>query len=360
MYNDYFKFTGLNIFNLLVPQQGVTWVFEAIKLGFPSVGDIRITAFSAPIIIAGIYIFLKTRFALDELSKSVLCVFMISLYLSFGPTLQLPNFAKIDFSNISESLTVFSIEKFYLIPTGSELIYKYLPGFNSMRVTFRWVALAIFMLWLFVVINTREKSIVDKKIVFFFLLSILISTPNLFSWVNYSIHQRVLFAELELKFVIPLSKLIKEGEVVAFLPWTNDMAVPYAASRGNYRTLNVAGDKNILSAKSNWPDLFAKFGDISSANITASDAPVVVSILANREADVIVIPNIIKLWGLNNLPCTVMGPIKQEVEKVKLRGEGFICPDSMLIFDPAIIKALSLDKRLDLLEYDYFTVVRLH
>jgi hypothetical protein len=360
IYNDYFSITGLNLFNLLVPQQGVSWAFEAVRLGVSGAGDIRMAAFSAPILLLAMYMALKMRGTVDDLGRSVLCVSALALFLSFGPHLQFPQLSQLDFSNISVSLTAFSFEKFYLIPTGSELLYKYLPGFNSMRVTFRWVALAIFMWWLFVVINLRPKATVNRRIALFLLLSVAVCTPNLLSWANYSINQRDLFSEVESELVTPLNALIEKNEIVAFVPWTNDMVVPYVASRGGYVTLNIAGDKNILRAKSAWPANFTALGHVLLKAITAADAPKVVSILASGEANVVVIPNIIRLWGVNELPCAAINMKNDGLVKAKPRGEGFICPSQMLTYDPAVVTALRSDNRVSVVEREYFTLVRLH
>ena len=81
----------------------------------------------------------------------------------------------------------------------------------------------------------------------------------------------------------PLSGLIDGDEIVAFAPWTNDMVVPYAASRGGYVALNIAGDKNILNAKPDWPTNFAVLGHMLLKVITAADAPKVASILIGGE-----------------------------------------------------------------------------
>lgn len=359
IYNDYFSITGLNLFNLLVPQQGVSWIFEVMRLGVPGVGDIRMAAFSAPILLLAVYVALRMRSAVDDLGVSVLCVSILALFLSFGPRLQFPHLSQLDFSNISVSLTAFSFEKFYLLPTGSEFIYKYLPGFNSMRVTFRWVALAIFMWWLFVVVNLRSREVASKKMAFCLLLSIAICTPNLLSWINYSVGQRDMFLEVESELVIPLGALIEEDEVVAFAPWTNDMVVPYAASRGGYVTLNIAGDKNILRAKSGWPVNFTALGHVLLKAITAADAPQVVSILASGEADVVVIPSIIKLWSVNELPCAAINMKNEGLVRAKPRGEGFICPSQMLAYDPSVVAALRADDRISVVEREYFTLVRL-
>lgn len=357
-YNGYFSFTGLNLFSLLVPQQGASWIFDILNLGVPSTGDIRITAFSAPILFLAVYMALKLKGGVAKLSVSVVCVSIIALFLSFGPHLQFPRLSQVDFSNISTSLTVFSLEKFYLIPTGSELLYKYLPGFNSMRVTSRWVALAIFMLWFFVVINLRSIVSVDKKFALFLLLSIAMCTPNLASWMDYSVRQRALFLEVESKFVSPLGDLIEKDEVVAFVPWTNDMVVPYAASRGGYVALNVAGDKNILSAKSNWPMNFASLGHMLLKSITVADTPKVVSILMSGEADVVVIPKVKNLLSLEDLPCLAISKKDEGLSKVKPRGEGFICPGQMMAYDPAVVGVLRSDSRISVLESEYFTLVR--
>lgn len=358
-YNGYFSITGLNVFNLLVPQQGVSWIFEAAGIGVPAVGDIRMTAFSAPIIFLALYMCVRSRRGVDGLSKGALLVFVVALFLSFGPHMQFPRFSQVNFSEISVSLTSFAFERFYLIPTGSEFIYKYLPGFNSMRVTFRWIALAIFMLWLFVAINVRKVDSGNGKVAFFLLLSIVISTPNLSKWVDYSTGQRDLFLEVESKFVIPLGQSIRQSEVVAFVPWTNDMVVPYAASRGGYVTLNIAGDKNIMSAKASWPVNFNAFGHMLMKNITAADAPKVSSILLAGEADVVVVPNIAKLLSLQELPCMAINVSDEALKKSKPRGEGFICPSQMMSNNPAIVAALRSDSRLDISENGYFTLARL-
>ena len=62
--------------------------------------------------------------------------------------------------------------------------------------------------------------------------------------------------------VSSLSEHTDKHDVVAFLPWDNDMPINLIAALADIKTPNIGGDKNIKQAQEAWPEKMIPLGGI--------------------------------------------------------------------------------------------------
>ena len=147
-----------------------------------------------------------------------------------------------------------------IAPTGSAWISENLPGFRSMRATYRWSALGIFGLWMLLVLligkNHPKCNIVAGGV----LIGLIgLNLPNLSRhWAN-QVAFRKMFFDIDAELVASLEKSLHRDEMALFLPYGNDFLVTYMAPALGIRTYNIGGDKNLNEARKHWPITMKKF-----------------------------------------------------------------------------------------------------
>jgi hypothetical protein len=121
---------------------------------------------------------------------------------------------------------------------------------------------------------------------------------------------------------------------VAFLPYRNDVFVNYLASRINFVTYNIGGDKALSAAKKHWPETMANFrmGQIGKYFFQRS-----LMLLAEGDVDAIVLPYIDLLKSAHSWPA----PLKYKD-----------------ILKPVITK-LTESRYVEIVEREFYAVVRL-
>jgi len=298
---DFFRAWGVDVVFLLAPSKGVHWIMDLIGVStyrskeyFWGDASVWSTSFCAPIILSGIFSF----FALRPKTKyiyyfSLLTIF--GIYMSLGPSLKFNSHKPIGYETISEMPEVYSIT-----PTGSSVLSSNLPGFIHMRSSYRWLALGVFGAWMLSLsalsLNGRKRKVYGGV---FLSLVTLLNLPKLPEKLKGYINNRDAFLALESDFIDDMSEFVSPGEKLAFLPWRNDFLVNYVASKLKVITYNVGGDKNFNRARSHWPATMRKF---PMATIDEYFANRVLLLLANKEADVVILPYIDMLWAAHRWP----------------------------------------------------------
>src|SRR5690606_24110078 len=130
---------------------------------------------------------------------------------------------------------------------------KNLPGFSSMRASYRWLALTAFNTWLLLLISLHKIGRRNRFMLCLPLLAIAFQLPNLSAKLEGGKSLRRQFFALEHDLVYPLSHDLKAGEKVLFLPWRNDFLANYIGALLKLTTYNIGGDKNLEEARRNWP-----------------------------------------------------------------------------------------------------------
>lgn len=298
---DFFRGWGADISFFLIPSTGMHLVPDLLGLSIPRTeqhffGDasVWITTFSLPLILSAILMLiigLKNIF----LRKPLIIIAVLAFYMALGPSLKFN-------SQKPEGMVQRTMpSEFAIMPTGSGFISNYLPGFKSMRASYRWTSLGVWALWMLVVLSLSNKSSRSHLVIGASAL-ILITTlniPDLSKKIAEYKHNRVSFMQIDNHLVDDMRDLIHQREKVVFLPWRNDFLVNYLASRLDIYTYNIGGDKNLMEARRHWPETMLRFPMARTHENFFSD---ILAVLVNGDTDVIVLPYIDMLWAAHRWP----------------------------------------------------------
>jgi hypothetical protein len=207
-------------------------------------------------------------------------------------------------------------------PTGNEILFEHVPGFNNMRAVYRWSALGMFGFWALILLLLVQKRSSNARYIVIVTIGFLIlnNLPNLsHQWQVYQ-NNRSMFLQIDNDLVKPLSQELRPGEKVAFLPYRNDFLVNYLAPTLGIQTFNIGGDKNLEEARKNWPEIMQGF---KMGQLDPGFSGRIALLLTEGEATAVVLPYFDMLlaahyWPIENCYQTEFEPILQEIEAYKL------------------------------------------
>ncbi|MBF6648509.1 hypothetical protein [Methylobacter sp. BlB1] len=303
---DFFRGWGVDLTFLLIPTEGIHWLPDLIGWSIPRSEDVFFgdasvwtTSFSIPVIIGSIwaafYIFGKKKITIG-----LILVAAFGFYMALGPSLKVNSVKP-----IGEEVGVMMAEKYSIAPTGSALLSEYLPGFKNMRASYRWGALGVFSAWMLIVLamSSDNKRTISAGAALVISVITFLNLPNLPQKLKSDIKHREQFLSLDAELIEEMRKIVSPHEKVAFLPWRNDFLVNYVASQLNIVTFNIGGDKNLLEARSHWPEIMHQF---PKESVDYGFADRVLLLLAKNEADVVILlPYIEMLWESHQSPYLV-------------------------------------------------------
>ena len=298
---DFFRGWGLDLSFVAIPTKGVLWLWDTLGLSIPRsstqfFGDasVWITTFSLPLIIFGLLAWVLTR-KKSKLATCFLIIAILGFYMALGPSLKIDS-TKPDYWN-----SPLMPAELAIAPTGSALLSEYVPGFNNMRAAYRWSALGMFGFWaLILLLLAQRRSIRSRSIVILIIFFLIVNNfPDLsHQWQEYK-NNRSMFLKIDNDLVEPLSKDLKAGEKVVFLPYRNDFLVNYLAPKLEIKTFNIGGDKNLEEARENWPTIMKEF---KMSQIDTGFSTRIAHLLIKGEVDVVVLPYIDLLWAAHSWP----------------------------------------------------------
>jgi hypothetical protein len=248
---DVFRAYGDDISYFFIPTQNLYWIWDLLEISinrnaFNHFGDGSIwrTTFILPTVIAA----LSAITSKHSLRSVFIVAAVVGIYLSLGPTLKFFTLRPLDGP-------VHMPDTMGLFPTGSALLDRYVPGFNVMRASYRWIALALLGLWSLVVLAATSPW--GKRHFFggcFVLCALIIlNLPHIGKKIEQGTAYRESLIKLDRELVAPLREILPEKSRVMFLPATNDFGLTYVAPRAKLYACNIGGDKNIAMAKPSWP-----------------------------------------------------------------------------------------------------------
>jgi hypothetical protein len=304
---DFFRAWGADIVMMLIPSAGVSWLCDSLHLSAPRTdqqffGDASVwmTTFSAPFLIIGIIGFLKMRrhpFALPSL-----LVFLCGFYFALGPSLKVNSVRPTTAEKMRPAPPNGRLmpKSLALIPTGSSLFDKDIPGFNSMRATYRWSGLMFVGLYGLAVLLSKGLAEEKRRLIASGLpcVIILLNMPNLPQRLANGIYYRASMEQMA-SDLNTLDSQIGPGHRVVFYPLGNDFIVNYLAARGRYYTYNTGGDKNLDVASRSWPASVLNF---FSAPPDENLDREIAKLLLSGDADAVVLPYFDKLINASEWP----------------------------------------------------------
>ena len=283
---DMFRGWGLDLSFIATPTTGILWLPDFLGLSQTRSGEIYygdasvwVTTFSLPIILLGSWAWWKSKQRF-KIVTGVFCIALLSYYMALGPSLKI-NSIKPEYLNLQVMPAELAIA-----PTFNAWISENIPGFNTMRASYRWSALGIFAFWLLFTISLARKDNSRRFAVVGLIFLILLNMPNFQIKWKKSVADRNMLQQIDQQLVTAFKQHIHPGEIVSFIPWGNDFFANYLAPKAGFRTYNIGGDKNLQAAIVAWPPTMRQTG----APLDATKAKNALKMLVDGSADVLVIP----------------------------------------------------------------------
>ncbi|PBI79466.1 hypothetical protein A9993_06830 [Rahnella victoriana] len=363
---DMFRGWGVDLSFIVKPTTGISWIFDQLHYSTARTdhvyfgdGSVWDTTFFLPILIIAIFCWFRLK-KTSKFATAALIVMVCALYMSLGPTLKVEATKPQAMNQAAPGQASATMPaEFGLFPTGSAIISESLPGFNTMRATYRWSTLAIFFCWLlFVLYIGKQQNSKINRLYFLTIVLIGINIPTLDAqWNNHKKNYKM-FTQIEHQLILPLSKILSPGEKVAFLPYSNDFIINYVASQLNIKSYNIGGDKNVTDAQKHWPAGLYEF-NIQTQDVQTDEIKL---FLSNGSTDSIVIPyfnmlNAAHLWPCNN----TVTLDKSGNEVVKYSSTNFfLCPADIKRNQSELVKKLISDPSLTVVDTPLFAVIKLN
>ncbi|NTF70065.1 hypothetical protein [Rhizobium rhizogenes] len=361
---DFFRGWGLDLSFVVIPTKGLCWFLDTLGISIRRTdelyfGDASVwkTTFSLPIIIAGLLAWWQVR-RRRNLATGLLVVAVVAFFMALGPSLKIDSTKPEDMQAIHpRQQSVMMPAEYGLGPTGTGWISETLPGFKTMRASYRWSALGIFAFWASVVVWTgsfRRRSLIPVATL---ALITFLNIPNLPQRFRSLMDNRAQFLQIDRDLLEKLRHNVEQNEVVAFAPWGNDFIANYLAPTAGFRTFNIGGDKNLLTALSNWPSaMLALGGDLDASKIAD-----ITRMLWEKNANVVVIPYFHMLSSPHLWPCVSQTRATlTEIDKEDWNSiPGFYCPDQRKIALQPVIQEIERLPYIEVANGDLFATVRL-
>lgn len=316
---SFFRGWGVDLVMFLIPNRDVSWLWDTLGVSVMRsnaffFGDTSVwaTTYALPLLVVGglgYRLSRRHRFAVP-----LLVIVLVGFYFSLGPSLKINSLRPADITEEHIVQEPYMPENLAVTPTGSEFIYRHIPGFTNMRATYRWAGLMFTGLFgltilFYLGLSSRGHKALTFGIIVLLIVSNLPSMPNRLS-MGKSI--RFKMQQIDRDFAT-LSNYIGTNKTVFFAPPGNDLMVNYLASMGNYRAYNIGGDKNLEIARQNWPELLRSFSmprQVSSIlenpsnvrNLEACFNYKVGKVLHDRLTDFVVIPYFDLFYGTRFWP----------------------------------------------------------
>lgn len=318
---DFFRGWGLDLTFLVLPTQGIHWLWDTVGWSIPRsnqkfFGDssVWVTTFSFPIIVAGVVAWWVTR-KQAKLASGFFLIALFGFYMAMGPSLKVNSIKPKLMSPLMPA-------ELAIAPTGNAWLSENVPGFKNMRAAYRWSALGIFGSWaLFIMLLARAER--RGKILCAVALGVMIVSnfPHpLAKWIHYK-NNRNMFFNIDSDLVSVMAGDLQKNELVAFLPYGNDFLVNYLASRLDIRTYNIGGDKNLIEARKHWPPIMQS---LQMNQIDTGFIKRVLHLLASHKADAVVLPYIDMLWAAHQWPAPLVNKEKLAPAIASLKASGSV------------------------------------
>jgi hypothetical protein len=254
-----FRFYGLDLVTLFVPQPGLIWPhrigYHPPRLDLYGVAGNNIfnyMGFAMMGIVA--WLLMSRRLRREPASQRreiapLLVAALITLILSFGPGLKIDNHVNpaIPLGDVPSSETRLGLPTTFL--------YAHIPPFTDMRATFRWsigfrfvlvfaAAYAISLVW-----KSGRRGIAAALLV----VSSFEVLPSPGAQLNLGRTNAKHVAMVRTQAIGEFDRLTARGERVLLLPAGNDFLALAMAPVAHVSTYNVGGDKNYSATRARWP-----------------------------------------------------------------------------------------------------------
>lgn len=309
---DLFRSMGADLATLFIPSDTQWWASSAPWAIDPSVmwGDgtnSRYNYLGIVLVVLAVVALVKNRGR--RWTGLLLALAVIAAVLALGPSLK--------FLEIRGPLEVPVTYASYLMPAEDAVaslpttwLYENVPGLDSMRATYRWIAVTRLAVVLLAALGAQQlfraargpgKKPAVLALCALFAVAVLEVAPDLPARVAAYSDRAQVVAAISEDVVEPMREAIPEGSRVVVAPsvggHTNQYLANYLAPMLRVSMYNLGGDKAVEVASARWPEDVRLL--IESEDSFASLAG---TVLRNGEADMVVIPFFDLRWSLTEWP----------------------------------------------------------
>lgn len=305
---DTFRAFGLDLHYLVVPTQGFQPVFDLFgwsvaRSALDQFGDMSVwtTTFALPLLILAGMAWLD-RGGNSRLVVAICAIAVMSMYFAVGPSLKVLSTGHFTPAYLASGQMPANAG---WIETGNAWISRTLPGFSSMRATYRWTALFFCGLWMLIAVWMGRRWRGRQTVPMLLLAAVIaLQVPDLpGQWENKR-GLRAMFLTMDQAVARDMAALGLKDERTVFLPTGNDFLVNHIAARYRLRAYNIGGDKNLELARDHWPASIRRAQALSGPGLALE----VRNILLRGDADAVVLPHVGLLEASFEWPCKAQSP----------------------------------------------------
>jgi hypothetical protein len=250
---DFFRAFGADVTLFVQPDLGTLWFWDKLGLSVDHnpdklFGDASIwnSTFCLPLVLAA-----AVGAWLERRRPQVWFFFAVAafgFYFGLGPSLKVASVRP------PQEIAGLMDARFALGSTGSGWISRHIPGFDSMRASYRWVGLGMLALWALALLWLKRVQLRSPPLTYLIAagLLLLVCLPDIPGRIASGVVGRQGFFAMKRDIADPLAASLKDHRRVAFLPRGNDFLANYLAAFYAYDTYNVGGDKNVAIAARQW------------------------------------------------------------------------------------------------------------
>ncbi|MCC4633021.1 hypothetical protein [Xanthomonas dyei] len=299
---EFFRAWGMDLSYAVIPTSGLQWLPDLLRFNesrtlSSQFGDASVweSTFCLPLLLACILAIAFKKDRYSPLLITLVAVATFGFYMALGPSVKLHS---ANFHN--EASTMMSAER-AVISTGNRILSENLPGFREMRASYRWIALCMCCCWMIIVLLIPKWSACKQRHLALMVWGLIVAfnLPHPKAHFQKGRAYLAAFQDMKQRLQVPLSKDINRGEIVVFLPYRNDFLATYLAPTLGFKTYNIGGDKNLVTAKLTWPNPI-KHLDMGQADVVTAKAAL--EMLFSRKASSVVIPYFDELFEAQAWP----------------------------------------------------------
>jgi hypothetical protein len=294
---------GLDLATLFSPSNTIWWV-RALKLRVNPLrlwGDGTNTTANyvgfalLGLFVCGVYL---ARKKISRFGVALLFIGLASFVLSLGPSLKIDSVRPSFVSGRLASSAYKMPRSDAVLSLPTEVLYRHVPGLQSMRATYRWHGLTLLALVAFAAIAVQMLLDRKRKVIAYLLLVLLCLEllPNPFFLIPVRVDRAHQLASFDRDVIDPLRSYVKAGDRILYFPGGaggNDYLANYITPALHAWSYNVGGDKALAIAAASFP---FEIHQLLRSTDPRKSGPRIKAVLQRGLVDKIVVPDFDLRW----------------------------------------------------------------
>jgi hypothetical protein len=293
---EVFRAYALDLAFLVTPSRGATWLWDS--LGVSNARDstdywgdesVWLSSFLGVLLVAGVISAGAAIRSHKRVTLLFLCITVVGVYLALGPSLKVDS--QIPGPGGPSGAMSAAVAG---IPMGSDWLWQSVPGFQSMRATYRWLALGALGAWGLTVVGTTALSATSRRATAIVVGGLIFAAvPNLASALHEGRQAMSVADHIDMSLLPEMENSISPNERVLMSPAGNDFIANYLAPHLGAVLYNIGGDRHMVAVRSQWPRLVLEASKVPNIGVRTdvhTDAVVLATALQSGQLDVVVLP----------------------------------------------------------------------